>query len=211
MLKSGLIVDLLRSLMRPSIITGGIGTGKSTVCSRLSKMGVEIIDADAIAHQVLDEKAQKIATLFGADCLDGKKVNRKKLGEIVFDDAQKRKILEDFLHPIIHERILSSWQTCQKNNQDCILDIPLYFESKNRYDDFKIVVVYATKEQQFERLKKRDGLSDSAIQKRLKAQWPIEKKRQNADWIVDNSKDYSTLGVQIESLYRWLKESNAHS
>lgn len=196
--------------MRPAIITGGIGTGKSTVCAKLAQMGVEIIDADAIAHEVLDENAQKLANIFGKNCLKEGRINRKALGEIVFNDPQKRKMLESFMHPIIHERILEQWKSNQKSNQECILDIPLYFESKNRYEGFYIVVVYATKEQQFERLKGRDGLGEKAIQKRLEAQWPIEKKRQNADWVVDNSKDLVNLEKQIQSLYKWLKESNAH-
>lgn len=191
--------------MRPAIITGGIGTGKSTVCKKLASLGVKIIDADLIAHHVLDEKANDIARIFGQNCLKKGKIDRKVLGEIVFNDPHKRKILEAFLHPIIHKRILEDWKKYSDSGQDCILDIPLYFESKNRYDGFLIIVVYATKEQQFERLRKRDDLGDIPIQKRLDAQWPIEKKRQNADWVVDNSKDMASLEVQIESLYKWLK------
>jgi dephospho-CoA kinase len=192
--------------MRPAIITGGIGTGKSTVCAKLALKGVKIIDADAIAHKVLDEKAHRIGELFGKDCVVDGRVNRKILGEIVFSDPLKREVLEELIHPIVRKRLFDKWEIHLKNKEDAILDIPLYFESKQRYDGFFIVVVYASQQQQKERLAKRDGLDDMAIQKRLDAQWPIEKKRQNAHWVVDNSGDLNALEIQIQSLYKWLKE-----
>lgn len=191
--------------MRPAIITGSIGTGKSTVCAKLAKMGVKIIDADAIAHQILDEKSGEIGEIFGEDCLLNGKVNRKILGDIVFQNRHKRKMLEELVHPIVHDKIMAEWKRCQKNKQDCILDIPLFFESNNSYEGFFIIVVYATREQQFRRLRSRDNLSEISIQKRLDAQWPIEKKCENADWVVDNSKELEALEVQVQKLYKWLK------
>lgn len=197
--------------MRPAIITGSIGTGKSTVCKRLSKMGVKVIDADLIAHKVLDENALQICEMFGKECLFDGKVDRKILGKIVFNDPKKRQILEEFIHPIIHKDLLNEWQKSKDKNEDAILDIPLYFESKNRYEGFFIVVVYALKEQQIKRLKERNNLSMQEIQKRLDAQLPIEKKCKMADWVVDNSKDLKSLEEEIQSLYKWLKEDNAYS
>jgi dephospho-CoA kinase len=197
--------------MRPAIITGSIGTGKSTVCKRLSKMGVKVIDADLIAHKVLDENALQICEMFGKECLFDGKVDRKILGKIVFNDPKKRQILEEFIHPIIHKDLLDEWQKSKDKNEDAILDIPLYFESKNRYEGFFIVVVYAPKEQQIKRLKERNNLSMQEIQKRLDAQLPIEKKCKMADWVVDNSKDLKSLEEEIQSLYKWLKEDNAYS
>jgi len=197
--------------MRPAIITGGIGTGKSTVCKKLAQMGVRIIDADSIAHEILDEESLKIGQMFGDECVSNMKVVRKKLGEIVFSDPAKRKALEEFIHPIVRKRIYEQWRECQENREDCILDIPLYFEGKHRYNGFFVIVVYATLQQQRQRLKERDGLDEQAIQKRLDAQWPIEEKCKNAHWVVDNSGDLSALDLEVKRLYRWLKESNANS
>ena len=86
-------------------LTGSIATGKSTAVVYLEKLGFEVIDADTIAHQILNEQHKKIAKLFGKDIVKKQEVDRKALGAIVFADAVKRKVLEDLLHPLIYTRI----------------------------------------------------------------------------------------------------------
>ncbi|MBE0495779.1 MAG: dephospho-CoA kinase [Campylobacterales bacterium] len=195
--------------MQGVIITGGIGTGKSTVCRRLRALGVEVIDADTIAHTLLQAHYQEIEQLFGKACVEEGVVNRKTLGEIVFSDVRARKALEALLHPKIHRAMMDAWRVFQKAGQLCVLDIPLYYETQSVYEGFKVALVYAPKAAQYARVKQRDELSDAAIHARLEAQLDIEQKRQWAEYVIDNSRDEAHLEEEIQRFYRWLKECNA--
>jgi dephospho-CoA kinase len=191
------------------VITGGIGTGKSTVCRRLRALGVEVIDADSIAHALLQEHHQEIEQLFTKACVEEGIVNRKVLGEIVFSDPKARKQLEALLHPKIHRAMMEAWEACRQSGQLCVLDVPLYYETKSVYAGFKVALVYAPKAAQYARVKQRDGLSDAAIKARLEAQIDSEHKRQWAEYVIDNSRDEAHLEEEILRFYRWLKECNA--
>ncbi|RVZ36494.1 dephospho-CoA kinase, partial [Helicobacter pylori] len=150
-------------------LTGGIGTGKSTTLKILELQGYEILDADKIAHQLLQEHRFKIAQHFGSDILEKDILNRKKLGAIVFQNANKLKWLEDFLHPLIRECMLKKAYELEKNHQAYFLDIPLFFEvgGKKRYPVSKVVLIYAPRALQIERLLERDKLKEAEILQRL--------------------------------------------
>jgi len=178
-------------------LTGSIGTGKSTVSKLLSSFGFHIIDADKIAHQILDEQQQSVADLFGDSLVKKGKVDRKALGAIVFSDSSKRKKLEALLHPLIYKEIerLSVEQDILK--KPYLIDIPLFFEG-GRYPIEKSLVVYTTKEQQLERLMHRDNYNEDEALSRISAQIPVEEKCKRASYVIDNSGTLTQLKKECE-------------
>jgi len=169
-------------------LTGGIASGKSSVAKIFEAEGFRVIDADLIAHRVLDESATEIAALFGKSVLSKEGVERKVLGAIVFQDPEKRKMLEACLHPHIYAEIVQLSQREEVKKKPYIIDLPLFFETA-RYPISKVIVVYATPEQQLERGMQRDALGKEAMQHRMAAQIPIEEKRHSASYLIDNSRD----------------------
>ncbi|WP_000243291.1 dephospho-CoA kinase [Helicobacter pylori] len=187
-------------------LTGGIGTGKSTTIKILESQGYPILDADKIAHQLLQEHRFKIAQYFGSDILEKGILNRKKLGAIVFQNANELKWLEDFLHPLIRECMLEKACELEKNHQAYFLDIPLFFEvgGKKCYPVSKVVLIYAPKALQIERLLERDKLKKAEILQRLACQMDIEQKRAMSDYIIDNSSNLKDLNKQVERFLKTL-------
>jgi len=174
------------------VLTGSIATGKSTASGLLKKLGFKIIDADSIAHKVLNQQHPQITTLFGANLVDKGIVNRKALGEIVFSDIQKRKALEKLLHPLIYEQIERDAMALDNKGKVYLIDIPLFFETK-RYPIEKSIVVYTSKEEQIKRLMARDNISKEAAKKRIALQISIEEKVKKASYVIDNSGTLAAL------------------
>ncbi len=187
-------------------LTGGIGTGKSTTIKILESQGYKILDADKIAHQLLQEHRFEIAQHFGSDILEKDILNRKKLGAIVFQNTNELKWLEDFLHPLIRECMLQKAYKLEKNHQAYFLDIPLFFEvgGKKCYPVSKVVLIYAPRVLQIERLLERDKLKEAEILQRLACQMDIEQKRTMSDYIIDNSSSLKDLNKQVERFLKTL-------
>ncbi len=187
-------------------LTGGIGTGKSTTIKILESQGYKILDADKIAHQLLQENRFKIAQHFGSEILEKGILNRKKLGVIVFQNANELKWLEDFLHPLIRECMLQKAYELERNHQAYFLDIPLFFEvgGKKCYPVSKVVLIYAPRVLQIERLLERDKLKEAEILQRLACQMDIEQKRAMSDYIIDNSSSLKDLNKQVERFLKTL-------
>ena len=108
------------------VLTGGIATGKSSVAKIFAEHGFEIIDADKIAHKVLDEQHEKIIQVFGDEFVKDGKVQRKALGAVVFADNEKRKQLEALLHPLIYREIEEAAETLDRFGEPYLVDIPLF-------------------------------------------------------------------------------------
>ncbi len=178
-------------------LTGGIATGKSTVCNILKLYGFSIIDADKIAHLVLEEQKEKIAQIFGEKYIKNGKVDRKTLGKLIFNNQEAKKTLENLLHPLIKQKIQEESLKLEKYQVPYIVDIPLFFETKN-YPIKKVVVVYAPKEIQLKRLTEREKLSEEEAKKRVNAQMDIEDKKTLATYLIDNSKDLKHLQKEID-------------
>jgi dephospho-CoA kinase len=186
-------------------LTGGIATGKSTVASLLTLNGMRIIDADTISHSILDAQKDWVVDTFGSKYLDGLKINRAKLGELVFSDAQAKKTLEEHLHPRIQKEITLQSEKQDKFNFPYLIDIPLFFE-KNSYDIKDSVVVYTPAAIQLERFMKRNGYSKEDSLKRINSQMPIDEKKARATWVIDNSKDLKHLQNEVEVFVQKIKE-----
>ncbi len=180
------------------VLTGGIATGKSTTSAILSLLGFRVIDADKIAHQVLNMVSDEIAKAFGDEFVNSGIVDRKKLGALIFANRDERLKLEAIVHPKIREEIFNEALKQEKFAKPYLIDIPLFFEKRDAYNIDKSILVYAPKELQIERLTKREGLSKDEALQRIEAQMPIEKKLSLATFVIDNSKDLKHLQKECE-------------
>jgi len=178
-------------------LTGGIATGKSTVCNLLSIRGFVIIDADKIAHKLLDENSAKIEKLFGKEYVKDNKVLRKELGKIIFSNEKNKLKLEALLHPLIFEEISKQAKIYEKQNRAYIIDIPLFFE-KMHYPISKSLLIYTPKDLQIKRLMKRDNIDENEAKLKISNQMDIEEKKALANFIIDNSKDLKHLENEVE-------------
>ncbi len=180
------------------VLTGGIATGKSSAGALLKLFGFRIIDADAIAHEILDREAARIAERFGEEMLAEGRVDRRRLGERIFADPEERKALEAIVHPPIREEILRRSEEQESLGKPYLIDIPLFFETGRDYPITRSVVVYAPRPLQLARLMKRDKLDEAEALQRLDAQLDIEEKRRRATWVIDNSGDLAQLSAECE-------------
>lgn len=187
------------------VVTGTIGSGKSTFLNLLKMYGFEVIDADMISHLELEECKDQVVSEFGEQILSFGKVDRKKLGEIVFNDKKALKWLENLLHPRIDAKIYELCRRLEEQNLPYFVDIPLYFEGLGKAEFNQIVVVYAPTQTLIDRVMKRNGLSYDEAKKRVELQMDIEKKREMADFVIDNSGNLKDLQVQTEEFLKNLK------
>ncbi len=191
-------------------LTGGIATGKSTAAALLKEHGYDIIDADTIAHDVLQQHAARVIAVFGrAICDADSNIDRKKLGAIVFADPEKLRILESIVHPIIAQTIRDKAALLEQRQKPFFVDIPIYFEKRALFAFVsKSVLVYAPLDVQLARLRARNNLSLDEAQQRIAAQIPIDSKRQQADDIIDNSGDVEALKIQVERYLERLRSGH---
>ena len=186
------------------VITGSIASGKSTVVNLLKERGFSVIDADLIAHEQLEICKREIVEVFGEQILDETdKIDRKKLGAIVFNEPKKLKNLEQILHPKIKAEIFFKASQFERLGEIYFVDIPLFFEKKQRYSEFKnVAVIYAPKKLLLSRLMNRNGLSLNEAKARVGLQMDIEQKREMAKFIIDNSNDMENLKLELEKFLK---------
>jgi dephospho-CoA kinase len=191
-------------------LTGGIATGKSTVTAMLRERGIPVIDADQIAREVVEPGKpayEAIVEHFGRDILHpDETLDRKRLGEIVFSDESERQKLNAIVHPEVRRVMLEEAKAAEQKGAPIVfMDIPLLFESKLQYMVEKIAVVYAPPEMQLARMMERDELEEEQARKRLRAQFPIEQKKQEADFLIDNSRTREETEQQVEEMLAALR------
>ncbi len=171
-------------------LTGGLGTGKSTVAEIIRENGHTVIDADELSHLAISpggKAYQKVIDEFGKAVLKNGKIDRSKLGEVVFQDKSRLRVLEEIIHPIVKKQAEERRSEAQARDEKfAFYDVPLLFE-KNMKDLFdQVWVVYARKELQFKRLRKRNAWSDLEIENRLNNQISIDEKINEADVVISN-------------------------
>jgi dephospho-CoA kinase len=178
--------------MRLIGLTGGIATGKSTVARMLVAHGAIVIDADELAREVVrpgEPALREVAARFGDTVIrsDGS-LDRDRLGAIVFSDSAARLDLEQITHPRIAELTRDRIATALAGPAPLVaVDIPLLFEHGRESMFEGVVLVYAPRDVQLQRLRERNALDEAAAEQRLAAQMPIDEKRDRATWIIDNS------------------------
>lgn len=180
-------------------ITGSIATGKSTVTSYLIKKGYLVIDSDKIVHEELKNPViiENIRVTFGDFIVDDGIINRKKLGQIIFNDPEKRQALNDIIHPGVIKAILSI-----PKEQITFVDVPLLYEVNLEYLFDMIVVVYVREDIQLKRLIERDQISEDFARKKIATQMNIEIKKIKADFVINNENSIEDTHKQIDQLLR---------
>ncbi|CAH0418449.1 dephospho-CoA kinase [Periweissella ghanensis] len=186
-------------------LTGGIASGKSTVSQYLAQKGIPIIDADIVAREVVAPDKPLLAHLvahFGSEILlPTGTLNRRALGEIVFNDANELKLLNELMDPAIRTAIMQKITAYQAAGTALVcLDAPTLFEAHYEHTVDFVVVVYVSPEVQLTRLKLRDNLSLTAAQQRIAAQISIDEKRRRADYVIDNQGDLAQTYCQVDDL-----------
>ncbi len=193
-------------------VTGGIASGKTTVARMLEELGAPMIDFDVLSRVVVEPGKpawEKIVTYFGEQILqEDKTLNRKALSEMVFRDPEKRKKLESFTHPRIHEEFARRVKQIMKADTGAIIQgvVPLLIEANLQSLFHKLVLVYIPEEMQIRRLMEREPISRETALQILKSQLAIEEKRKYADYIVDNSGSLEETRRQVEALWIQLKK-----
>ncbi len=185
-------------------LTGGIATGKSTVASLMKLHGIAVIDADEIAHELLDKHSDRIAQMFGEEYVRKGRVLRTNLGKIIFSDEQKKQELEAFIHPLIREEIEKRAKEFDSREFPYLIDIPLFFEN-GAYDIKDSVVVYTPPEVQLARYMKRNDLTEEEAMLRINSQMSIDEKKKRATWVIDNSKKLRDLQAEVEAFVERIK------
>jgi len=191
-------------------LTGGIATGKTTVASMLRDRDVPVLDADPLGHELLEPGQaayEETVAAFGREVLDaGGKVNRAKLGGIIFADAQKRARLNQILHPRILD-ILQKWFAAldePEGPEFAVVEAALIVEAGYNRDLDKLIVCWCRPDQQLERLTLR-GLSMEEVQQRIGAQMPLNEKRKLADEAIDCSGSMEETQQQVNRAVEKLK------
>jgi dephospho-CoA kinase len=189
--------------MRLIGVTGGIATGKSTVDRMLAAHGALVIDADELARDVVrpgEPALDEVIARFGRGVIrpDGS-LDRARLGDIVFADPDARDDLERITHPRITELTGKRIAAAIAGSAPLVaVDIPLLFENAREAMFEGVLLVYAPRAVQIQRLRERNGLDEAAAQQRLAAQLPIDEKRDRATWVIDNSGDLDATSQAVD-------------
>lgn len=199
-------------------LTGGIASGKSLVARVFKDLGAHLVDADRIVHELLEpgsEAGREVLDCFGEEILlpDGR-IDRRKLGAIVFNDADKRARLNQCLHPKVFEAYQAQVRrVCNRSPHAIIvLDAALLIETGYHRGMDRVVVVYADPEQQLERLISRNGFTKEEALARIQSQMPLADKRRFADYVIDNTGTRERTVQQAREVYSRLKqEAEKHS
>ncbi|KAK1128326.1 hypothetical protein K0M31_002794 [Melipona bicolor] len=197
-------------------LTGGIATGKSSVAAIFLEFGIPVIDADQIARKVVEPGKpawHKIRQEFGREMfLDTNELDRTKLGDVVFNDIEKRKKLNAITHPEIRREIY--WQTLKyflQGHQFIIMDLPLLFETRHMINYLhKIIVVTCEEDLQLQRLIERSGFTEAKAKIRIAAQMSLERKAEMANFVIENSGSQRDTREQTIRIINVLKASKYH-
>ncbi len=190
-------------------LTGSIASGKSTVAKMMTALGLPIVDADVVARDVVKPGTETLALIvqnFGENILlDDGNLNRPKLGDIIFHEPAKRKILNDIMHPAIRQEMLTQRDAyLEAGQKHVVMDIPLLFESKLQHFVERILVVSVSEEVQLRRLMERNQLSKDDALARMHSQLPMSVKEKSAHAVIYNNENIQQTEEQlIKILTHW--------
>ena len=193
-------------------LTGGIATGKTTISNYLKSIDIPVLDADEYARKVVEPGTPGLAEItntFGEQILqpDGS-LNRKLLGQIVFNDSSSRQTLNDITHPRIQQMMADELhRLAEQQIPLVILDIPLLLENRNVAGADAVMVVTIPESLQLTRLMQRNNLTEKEAQSRISAQMPLVEKEKLADFVIDNSGTISSTQKQVEKVIQKIRQS----
>ena len=193
-------------------LTGGIASGKSTVARMFRELGAHIIDADKVGHEMLLSSSPafpELVTAFGRKILDSAgRIDRRKLGPLVFADPAKLQQLNHIVHPrIIKQLDQLATRHCSENPEAVVIvDAALIYETGIAGRFTKVILTWCRPEQQVERLMSKTGISREQAEQRIASQMPAEEKRRHANFVIDCSGALEDTRRQIEALYPKLQQ-----
>lgn len=196
-------------------LTGGLASGKSFVGQALADLGCYLIEADQLGHEVMlpgGEAYEAIIQEFGGEILDSDgRINRRKLGGIVFHDAERLAKLSGLVHPPVQKREEARMaEIARRDPRGIVVVEAAILVETGRYKDFdRLIVVTCTAEEQMERALQRGSYSKEEIQARLARQLPLEQKLRVADYVIDTSGDQEATLEQVRTVYRSLRSLTA--
>ncbi|MCX7829735.1 MAG: dephospho-CoA kinase [Acidobacteria bacterium] len=195
-------------------ITGGIGSGKSEASRIFRKYGCFVVDSDEIVKNLLqkgEEGYKKIVNEFGREIVDeNANIQKKKLSSLIFKDAEKRKKIEEIIHPLVLKKREEIFEKLERELPDdaiVVAEAALIFEANTKDLFDYVILVKASKEKRVERLLDK-GLSPSEIEERMKAQWEDEKKEKLAHFIIENNSTIEYLEKKVKEIIERVKGKN---
>ncbi|HDJ2829428.1 TPA: dephospho-CoA kinase [Staphylococcus aureus] len=187
-------------------LTGGIASGKSTVSELLSVFGFKVVDADKAAREAVKKGSKglvQVREVFGDEAIDENgEMNRRYMGDLVFNHPEKRLELNAIIHPIVRDIMEEEKQEYLKQGYNVIMDIPLLFENELENTVDEVWVVYTSESIQMDRLMQRNNLSLEDAKARVYSQISIDKKSRMADHVIDNLGDKLELKQNLERLLK---------
>jgi dephospho-CoA kinase len=186
-------------------LTGGAGSGKTTVSKMLRDLGATVIDADEAAHAVYEPGSpgfDAVVREFGPDYVHDGRIDRARLGELVFNDAGARQRLNAIVHPLVRDWMAARTAEAAMGGAAVVVqDVPLIFENGLERLYSTVILVYVPEHQQLTRLVEGRGLSEDRARAMIAAQMPIEEKRKLAHHVIDNSGSREATRQQVEWLW----------
>ena len=192
-------------------LTGGIASGKSAVARRLAFLGAVVLDADRLAREAVEPGAPawaQVKEAFPQVIQEDQTIDRRLLGEIVFSDAQKRKLLESFIHPEVLRMLLARAAQAKAQGRLVVAEVPLLFEVGWEGLMDEVWVVYVRPEVQLERLLARSSLSREQAERMIESQLPVDVKVSRADRVIDNNGPLEKTWEQVDALWEELQRED---
>ena len=197
-------------MIRKIALTGGMATGKSYVTNRLREAGVPVVDADVLAREVVTPGSPGLNAVrkrFGPDAVrrDGT-MDRVRVAQIVFKDKRARLDLEAIIHPAVQKAVDDFFASLPKRTPFAVADVPLLFETGREKQFQSVIVVACPRAMQIDRIMQRNQLSKEDAERRLAAQWPIEKKVEKATWVIKTDGTFDETNAQVDKLIATLTD-----
>ena len=187
-------------------LTGGIASGKTSVAKVLREMGMTVLDADAISRSVTAPGGEALPAVrreFGDSVFDGEALNRRALGERVFSDPQKRRALEEIIHPLVIGKMQRL--TAEAKADIVFWDVPLLYETGMDQSCGEVWCVHVSAREQVRRVMRRDGLNREQALSRIASQMPVAEKKRRAQHRIDTSGTYRSTRRRVRGLMRDLQ------
>ncbi|CAM3483885.1 dephospho-CoA kinase [Campylobacter upsaliensis] len=187
-------------------VSASIACGKSSFVKIANELGFESLSADLIANEITQKNAAVLAEMFLLNLDKEGKIDKKALANLIFKDKKAKEKLENFMHPKIREELLRKMQILEQKGRIFFVELPLFFESDFYQNLGKSVLIYAPKNVSLQRLMQRDGLDKDEALRRIKSQMDIEKKREMADFVIQNIGSYEEFRQNCVKFIKSLKE-----
>ena len=187
-------------------VSASIACGKSSFIKIANELGFESLSADLIANEITQKNAAVLAEMFLLNLDKEGKIDKKALANLIFKDKKAKEKLENFIHPKIREELLRKMQILEQKGHIFFVELPLFFESDFYKNLGKSVLIYAPKNVSLQRLMQRDGLDKDEALRRIKSQMDIEKKREMADFVIENIGSYEEFRQNCVKFIKSLKE-----